>query len=143
MYDKYEEITDKCKEYIETCTTLRNDKRTSHETIVKLKAENAGLSKQPTGMQSEAISKALVDAEIFAQRIIDLAKAEAKEIIDNAKKEVDSIKKEADFARTEKLRAVGDLREICDKLTSIGSNEAAKFERPERLEKIEKIERRW
>jgi cell division septum initiation protein DivIVA len=126
MYAEYVSLLNKCNEFTETCLKLTNEKAASDETIAALRGnirrltgelESAKREEQRTEAPSEAISKALIDAETLAQEITDAARLEAARILEDASRETARIQCERDWA-------IVEIQNIRNKLTAFASASA-------------------
>ncbi|MDR3278713.1 MAG: DivIVA domain-containing protein [Oscillospiraceae bacterium] len=133
MYAEYVSLLNKCSEFTETCLKLTKEKAASDEAAGGLQAEIAALrgnvlrlteelesakrEEQRTDAPSEAISKALIDAEVLAREITDAARLEAARILEEASRETARIQGERDWA-------IVEIQNIQNKLVAFASASA-------------------
>jgi cell division septum initiation protein DivIVA len=133
MYAEYVSLLNKCNDFTETCLRLTNEKAASDELTGRLQAETAGLRGDvqrltseleaakrgcaPTEAPSEAIAKAIIDAELLARELIDAAKLEASRMLDEATRETARLQEEGAWA-------IREIQNIQNRLVSFASASA-------------------
>jgi len=104
LNNRFESLTDDYFKLVDKCSNLEKDRERRPDSR----------EQQHQGLNPDIISKVLVDVELLARKIEDDARAEAAEIVSEAKKTTDEANLEA--AKT---------REIAQKIISDAKTEAA------------------
>jgi cell division septum initiation protein DivIVA len=100
MQNEYTALVSKCNNLSETCARLTDENKRANAT--------------PGGKNADAVSRAIIDAEIMAKQIVDNANAENAQI----QKQIQQAKEELQQVQMWKNKALAEVHEMRKKLNS-------------------------